>query len=225
MTTKPEPSLAEQINSLRWFHQIDFGNGLLSPGWIGADKIRRMAKMIYDRPITGKSVLDIGCWDGAYSIEAVRRGASRVLATDHFVWQPDSWGDRRCFELARAHLAPSIEDMDIDVTDLTPARVGTFDVVLFLGVFYHLRHPFAVLEQVAALAKEVLVVESRIIAPLSRRPFMRFYPGTELDGDPTNWWAPNRACMEAMLRDLGFRRIKFQRPDRRFRRGMFHAER
>jgi tRNA (mo5U34)-methyltransferase len=70
-----------------------------------------MAELIYDRPITGRSVLDIGCWDGAYSIEAVRRGASRVLATDHFVWH-EGWGDRRCFELARAHLAPSIEVMD-----------------------------------------------------------------------------------------------------------------
>jgi tRNA (mo5U34)-methyltransferase len=223
-TPIPPADLAEQVNALPWFHQIDFGNGLLSPGRIRADKIRRMAGLIYDRTIAGKSVLDIGCWDGAYSIEAVRRGAGRVLATDHFVWH-EGWGDRRCFELARARLAPSIEDMDIDVTELSVERVGTFDIVLFLGVFYHLRHPFQVLEQVAALAKEMLVVESRIIAPLSRRPFMRFYPGRELDGDPTNWWAPNRACMEAMLRDLGFRRIVFRRPDYRLRRGMFHAER
>jgi tRNA (mo5U34)-methyltransferase len=217
-------TLAEQVKALPWFHQIDFGNGLLSPGRIRADKIRRMAGLIYDRPVVGKSVLDIGCWDGAYSIEAVRRGASRVLATDHFVWH-EGWGDRRCFDLARAYLAPSIEVMDIDVTELSAARVGTFDLVLFLGVFYHLRHPFAVLERVAEVAREVLVVESRIVAPLSRRPCMRFYPGPELDGDPTNWWAPNRPCMEAMLRDLGFRRVTFRRPDYRFRRGMFHAER
>ncbi len=219
-----DPDLHARVHGMRWFHQIDFGNGLVSPGWIGLDKIRRMADLIFDRPIEGKSVLDIGCWDGAYSIEAARRGASRVLATDHFVWH-EGWGDRRCFDLAREHLAPSIEAMDIDVTELSVERVGTFDTVLFLGVFYHLRHPFQVLEHVAALAREVLVVESRIIAPFSRRPFMRFYPGAELDGDPTNWWAPNRACMEAMLRDLGFRRIVFRRPDRRLRRGMFHAER
>lgn len=225
MTQLAPDELRTAINAHRWFHQIDFGNGIVSPGWIGLDKIERMAKLIYDRPLAGKTVLDIGCWDGAYSVEAVRRGAARVLATDHFAWHGDGWGDRRCFELTRAHLAPSIEAMDIDVTGLSPETVGTFDTVLFLGVFYHLRHPFQVLEQVAALAREVLVVESRIIAPCSRRPFMRFYPGRELDGDPTNWWAPNRACMEAMLLDLGFRRVKFTRPDRRFRRGMFHAER
>lgn len=184
-----------------------------------------MSRLIFDRPIQGKTVLDIGCWDGAYSIEAARRGAARVLATDHFAWAPESWGDRRCFELARAALAPQIEALDADLPDLTPDRIGTFDVVLFCGVLYHLRHPFLALEQVAQLAKEVLVVESRIIAPLSRRPFMRFYPGKELDNDPTNWWAPNRACVEAMLQSLGFRKVRFTRPDRRFRRGLFHAER
>jgi tRNA (mo5U34)-methyltransferase len=228
-TASPVPqtadrTLAERVHALPWFHEIDFGNGLLSPGRIRADKIRRMSRLIFDRPIASKSVLDIGCWDGAYSIEASRRGAGRVLATDHFVWH-EGWGDRRCFELARERLAPTVEDMDIDASDLSVERVGCFDLVLFLGVFYHLRHPFAVLERIAALAGELLVVESRLIAPLSRRPLMRFYPGRELDGDPTNWWAPNRACMEAMLRDLGFTQITFCRPDYRFRRGLFHASR
>jgi predicted nicotinamide N-methyase len=78
---------------------------------VSTELVAAAAYPVYDRPITGRSVLDIGCWDGAYSIEAVRRGASRVLATDHFVWH-EGWGDRRCFELARAHLAPSIEVMD-----------------------------------------------------------------------------------------------------------------
>lgn len=214
----------QEVDALPWFHQVDFGGGVVSPGRIRLDKIRRMSKLIFDRPITGKTVLDIGCWDGAYSIEAARRGAARVLATDHFVWR-SSWGDRRCFDLARTCLAPEIEVLDVDVPDLSVERVGTFDVVLFLGVFYHLRDPISTLERVAALATEVLVVESRIIAPFSRRPMMRFYPGAELDGDPTNWWAPNRACLDAMLRDLGFRTITFRRPDRRFRRGMFHAQR
>ncbi|CAH2602967.1 putative enzyme [Rhodovastum atsumiense] len=224
MDVDADGDFTRQVNALRWFHQIDFGNGVLSPGVIKAPKIRRMAKLIFDRPLAGRSVLDIGCWDGAYSIEAVRRGAARVLATDHYVWH-EGWGDRRALDLARSRLAPQIEVLDAPVEALTEERVGRFDIVLFCGLFYHLRHPFAALEQVATLAKEVLVVESRIVAPFSRRPFMRFYPGAELDGDPTNWWAPNRACMEALLRDLGFRHIRFRRPDWRWRRGMFHAER
>jgi tRNA (mo5U34)-methyltransferase len=224
MDSETGPDLAQQVNALRWFHQIDFGNGVLSPGWIKASKIRRMGNLIFDRPLAGKSVLDIGCWDGAYSIEAVRRGARRVLATDHYVWH-EGPGDRRAMDLARTRLAPQIEVLDAPVEDLTVDRVGQFDIVLFCGVFYHLRNPLALLEQVATLATEVLVVESRIIAPFSRRPFMRFYPGAELDGDPTNWWSPNRACMVAMLRDLGFPRVTFRRPDWRWRRGMFHAHR
>ncbi len=219
-----QQDLVAQINALPWFHQIDFGNGILSPGSIKASKIARTARAIFDRPITGKSFLDIGCWDGAYSIEAVKRGASRVLATDHFVWNGGP-GDRRSFELARQHVAPSIEVKELPVEALSVESVGQFDVVLFSGVFYHLRHPFYVLEEVAKLAKEVLIVESRLIGRFTWWPYMRFFPGSELEGDPTNWWAPNRVCMEAMLRDLGFRTIKFQRTDYRWRRGMFHAER
>lgn len=225
-STQPplDPATVAEINALRWFHQIDFGHGVLSPGYIKLSKLRRVQSIVFDRPITGKSLLDIGCWDGAQSIEAIRRGASRVLATDHFVWH-DSWGDRRCLELARQHLAPQIEVMDIDVPDLTVERVGTFDVVLFLGVFYHLRNPFAGLEQVAKLAKELLVMETRLLRWPMRHPYMRFWPGATLDNDSSNWWTPNVVCVKEMLRDLGFRRIKMRYADWRYRRGIFHAER
>lgn len=171
--------------------------------------------------MAGKSVLDIGCRDGAYSLAAMRRGAARVLATDHYAWYGGP-GDRRAFELVREHLAPTIEAMDAPAEELTEDRIGTFDVVLFMGVFYRLRHPFAVLEQLAKLAREVLVAESRITSALIPWPVMRFHPGT-FENDPTNWWTPNRSCMEALLRDVGFSGIRFSRPDRRFRRGIFHA--
>jgi tRNA (mo5U34)-methyltransferase len=97
--------------------------------------------------------------------------------------------------------------------------------VLFLGVFYHLRHPFAGLEQIAVLATDVLVVETRITQQLNPKPVMQFHPGSLLDGQRTNWWTPNPACMIALLRDLGFNRVDFSRPDRQFKRGMFHAYR
>ncbi len=214
--------LRRQVGALRWFHSIDFGNGLISPGGISRSKIEQCSTIVFGRVnVTGKNVLDIGCYDGAYSIEAVKRGASRVRATDHWVWHhhPDT---RKCFDLARVHLAPSIEVLDIDVADISVERLGSFDVVLFMGVFYHLRHPFEALECVANIASECLVVETRLLQTLTHKPIMRFYPGSELDGDPTNWWAPNRACVEAMLRDLGFRRIMFTYW-RWWRRGIFHA--
>jgi tRNA (mo5U34)-methyltransferase len=216
-------ALQDEIDALRWFHQIDFGNGVLSPGWIKKSKVERVTRTLFTMPLAGKSVLDIGCWDGAYSLAAARLGASRVLATDHFAWSDRCWGDRRAFELMRTHLAPSIEVMDIDLPDLSVDRIGTFDIVLFLGVFYHLRHPLETLERVAALAGECLVLETHLMRTLTSKPVMRFLPRKELNGDDTNWWLPNRACVEAMLRDVGFTRITMKHPDYRRRRGIFHA--
>ena len=72
---------------------------------------------------------------------------------------------------------------------------------------------------------DCLVLETHLIRFPWWKPYMRFYPGTELGKDPTNWWGPNRACIEAMLRDLGFSEIKFRHPDYRMRRGIFHARR
>lgn len=216
--------LRDEINRLIWFHQLDFGNGVVSPGGIKLSKIARQSNIIFNTPLAGKSVLDIGCWDGAYSIEAMRRGASRVLATDHFVWHHQPNG-RRPFDIACQLLAPSIEARDIDVPELSVETVGQFDIVLFCGVFYHLRNPFEALERIAKIATECLVLETHLIRFPWWRPYMRFWPGSELSNDPTNWWSPNRVCVEAMLRDVGFKRIEFRHPDYRRRRGIFHARR
>ena len=227
MTPSERAELEHEIARFRWFHQIDFGDGVLAPGWIRAGKIRRMVRALFDRPLAGKSVLDVGCWDGAYSIAAARLGASRVLATDHHAWT-EGPGDRGAFELARSRLAPAIEVLDIAVEDLTVERVGQFDVVLFAGVFYHLRNPIAALHQLAPIARELFILESRLCgipSQLTTKPLLRFYPGSELDNDPTNWWAPNPACMKALMRDAGFGHLRFSRPDRRFRRGIVHGER
>src|SRR5262249_5709479 len=128
-------------------------------------------------------------------------------------------------DLVHTHIVPSIESRDIDVSDLSVETVGQFDIVLFCGVFYHLRNPFEALERVARIATDCLVVETHLIRFPWWRPYMRFYPGTELHRDPTTWWGPNRLCIEAMLRDLGFTRITFRHPDYRRRRGIFHARR
>jgi len=158
--------------------------------------------------INGRTFLDVGCWDGFNSIEANRLGASRVLATDKFAWSPQCWGRREAFDLARNYLAPDIEMMEIDIPELTPDKVGVFDVVLFAGVLYHLRHPFAGLEHISRLVGKCLIVETHVDALDIPRPAMIFYPTNELANDPTNWWGPNYACVEAMLRDVGFQKIE-----------------
>lgn len=215
--------LRQQINNLPWHHQIDFGDGILSPGNTKIEVLRAQADIYFRVGIEGKSFLDIGCWDGFNSFEAKRRGASRVLATDHFAWSDQCWGDRRSFELARAHLAPDVQVMDVDLPGLVPARVGQFDVVLFAGVFYHLRHPLYVLENVANVATYAFIVETHLDAVNQDRPMMVFYPGRELADDPTNWWGPNPQCVKAMLHDIGFPRVEYTPHPIYANRGIFHG--
>jgi tRNA (mo5U34)-methyltransferase len=150
------------------------------------------------------TVLDIGAWDGFFSFECERRGAARVVAADYYSWQGSGWGTKAGFTLAREALGSRVEDIDIDVMDLSPSRVGVFDVVLFLGVLYHLRHPFLALERIAPLARRQLIVETVIDMVGFARPAMALYPTRELNNDPTNWWAPNIPAMRAMLESVGF---------------------
>jgi tRNA (mo5U34)-methyltransferase len=217
--------LVRKINSYPWHHQIDFGNGILSPGNTKIEVLRAQGEIYFRDQLWGKTVLDIGCWDGFNSFEAKRRGASRVLATDHFAWSDRCWGKREAFELARAHLAPDVEVMDIDLPDLTSEGVGRFDLVLFCGVFYHLRHPFFILERISQLVNRIIVVETHLDALNETRPAMIFYPGPELANDPTNWWGPNPPCVMAMLRDLGFSPVKFTQHPMYPNRGIFHGYR
>lgn len=198
---------------------------MVTPGQISLSILRAQAAIYFRQGVEGRTVLDIGTWDGFNAIEAVRRGASRVLATDHWVWQHHEWATSATIELARDRLAPILEIADIDVPDLSPERVGTFDVVLFCGVLYHVRHPLRTLEGVARLATDTLIVETHLDARHSQRPTMVFYPSTELNGDGSNWWGPNRPCVEAMLRDVGFRTVEFIASPAARNRGIFRARR
>src|SRR6185295_7335307 len=139
-----------------------------------------------------------------FSFEAERRGAARVLATDSFCWGQGGWGTKAGFELARRALHSRVEDLEIDPMDLSPERVGTFDVVLFIGVLYHMRHPLLALERVASVTRELAIVDTHVAMTDLDRPVMLFYPNNELNDDWTNWWGPNPAAVEAMLGTVGF---------------------
>jgi len=112
------------------------------------------------------------------------------------------------FNLARAVLSSRVEDIELEVLDITPERIGRFDLVLFLGVLYHMKHPFLALERVFSVTKEHLILETHIHEGLARHPAMVFYPGATLSADSTNWWGPNSRAVLAMLREVGFREAK-----------------
>jgi tRNA (mo5U34)-methyltransferase len=206
-------ALERAIAQIGWFHRIDLGDGMVTPGV--DDSPGRLARLALPDDLTGKSVLDVGAWDGFYSFECERRGADQVVAVDSFSWNGPGWGTKAGFELAREVLGSNVQDREMEVVDLAPETVGVFDVVLFSGVLYHLRHPLLALERLATVTGELLIVETEVDLVGHGRPAMAFYPADELNHDPTNWWAPNPSALLAMMRDVGFTRLQVMRaPDR-----------
>jgi tRNA (mo5U34)-methyltransferase len=205
------PELRAAAARVNWFHSIELAPGLVTPG--RADTKQQIPRL-HLPDLTGKTVLDVGAWDGFFSFEAERRGAARVVALDTFSWQARGEGTGKAgFELARRTLGSKVEDVEVDVMDISPETVGgAFDVVLFLGVLYHLRHPFAAIEKLRSVTNELLILETHVDLVGARRPAMAFYPGFELENDWTNWWGPNSAAVVGMLEQAGFADAKRVHP-------------
>lgn len=202
-----------------WFHDLDLKGVRTAPDhflWgYPANKFKRFAHVV-PADLTGRTVLDIGCNAGFYALEMKRRGAARVLGIDF---------DDRYLEQAR--FAAEVEGLEIEFRKLSVYDVGAlgerFDLVIFMGVFYHLRHPLLALDLIHEhVAKDLLLFQSLqrgSDAVLEPQPDYDFADTQPFDapgwprlhfierryaGDPTNWWAPNRACSAAMLRSAGF---------------------
>jgi tRNA (mo5U34)-methyltransferase len=184
----------------KWWHQIELPDGSVTPG---KDRSAEKLAGLHLPDLTGKTVLDVGAYDGYFSFAAERLGAARVVALDSYVWRQPL--GKAGFEYVRDVLGSLVEDVEMDVLDISPERVGEFDVVLFLGVLYHMRHPLLALERVAAVTKQQLVVETLIDMTFLRSPSVAFYPW-DMEGDATNWWGPNRAAVLGMLEMVGFRK-------------------
>jgi tRNA (mo5U34)-methyltransferase len=202
-----------------WFHNMDLGGVWTAPDHFLGDypgvKFRGFAHALPE-DLTGKSVLDIGCNGGFYSIEMKKRGAARVLGID---FDEDY--------LAQARFAAEVTGHDIEFRQLSVYDVGAlgerFDVVIFMGVLYHLRHPLLALDLIHEhVAGDILIYQSlqrgsAQIDPVPQNadfwdtamfdspgyPKLHFIEH-EYSNDPTNWWAPNAACSAAMLRSAGF---------------------
>ena len=166
---------------------------------------RRLRLLRIPRDLTGWTVLDIGAWHGYFSFECERRGADRVLAVDSYAW--DRFGMEE-FLAARARLGSSVEHRRADVHELDAAEIGQFDLVLLLGVFYHLRNPLAALERVAGVTKRLLICETHVLLPFvhERYPLVPFFPGDEgAEEKPYELCAmPTLAALGQMLQSVGF---------------------
>jgi tRNA (mo5U34)-methyltransferase len=185
-----------------WWHSIDFGDGVVSKGQITPDGHRFIASF-FPNDLNGKTVLDVGAWDGYYSFECEKRGA-QVTAIDTNMHMRGHKG----FEVAKQLLCSQVEHYEMDFLDVSDKLNKTFDVVLFLGVLYHLKDPLLALEALYKITDEVLILETHYIELGDDTPLMRFYPGTELNNDPTNWWGPNIAAVVSMLEVAGFKDVE-----------------
>jgi tRNA (mo5U34)-methyltransferase len=199
------------------FHSpFDFGNGLVTrPPHVARRFRRRMRLLRIPDDLTGKTVLDIGAWDGYFAFEFERRGAKRVLAIDSYAWTPRPEGFPRgleCFLLAREFLNSKVDHQRLDVHDLTPAAIGTFDLVFCAGVLYHMRHPLLALEKIRSVTAGQLILETHQLIPAMHEhvPLIRFFPGDE---DAPRLKAPGgfptRAWISQALLTAGFGRHHF----------------
>jgi len=190
-----------------WWHSFELPDGRRIEGVNSVESLRlRLSHFPLPEDLRGARVLDIGAWDGWFTFEMERRGAEVVAV--------DCWDNPR-FRQIRAALNSRADYRILDVYDLTPATVGRFDIVLFMGVLYHLKHPLLALERVCALTTNLACVDSFILKPehhpgeiLTERPLMEFFEVDELGGQTDNWCAPNLACLMAMCRTAGFARVE-----------------
>jgi tRNA (mo5U34)-methyltransferase len=188
-----------------WFQKVELFPGYSSPGW---DDPAENKLPYYGLPedLTGMRVLDIGCAEGFFSFEAERRGAREVIGIDSF---SDSV---RRFNIVKEARQSNATAFLMNVYDLEPKRLGTFDLVLFYGVFYHLKHPQLALERIRSVCTGTLIFQTHeLVDPaLQDTPYGRFYPHGMLSGvqgehyDATVFWLMNESCCVGMLDHVGF---------------------
>jgi len=205
-----DAELLTRMQSFHWWHSIALRPGLTTFG--GKTELilaQEEEALLSPFNLQGRSVIDVGAWNGHFSFAAKRRGAARVLATDSYIWTHPVWRGREAFDLARAELGLDIEAALVDPPAITEA-LGQFDVVLFLGVFYHLYDPIDALARLRGITRQLLLVETHMDLADEARPGMVFYPGATLNQDATNWWGPNPAVMLHLLLQMGFTRIFYR---------------
>jgi tRNA (mo5U34)-methyltransferase len=232
MTTPAD--LQAQADALEWYHSIDLGNGVVTKG-VG---VQDTGSEIF-ADLRGRTVLDIGAWDGKFSFLAEKCGASRVVALDHYAWgvdfqargaywnecieqgvlpdhsrdetdfwQPDLPG-RRGFDFAKAALGSEVEPVVADFQKVDLETLGRFDVVLYLGVLYHMKEPLTCLERVRAVTKEVAVIETEAVhlQGLEHEALLQFHAGMSLRVDFGNWYVFTIQALHNLCRAAGFTQV------------------
>ena len=224
-----------------WWHSIQLTPEIVTPGHKTPDLLEKELASLKIPPLSGKAVLDIGAWDGFYSLMAERMGAEKIVALDHYVWsidwkeaweqveeskrtgkilshweslqrvwKPESLPGKKGFNTVTEILQSKVESIVADFMTADLNALGQFDVVFFLGVLYHMQNPLESLKKLSQVTKELAIIETEAIAlpGFENYALAEFYETDELNGDPSNWWAPNLKALSGMCRAAGFSRIE-----------------
>ena len=224
-----------------WWYSIDLGDDVVTPGEKPADWLAIELEALHLPDLQGRTVLDIGAWDGFMSFEAERRGASRVVALDHYVWaldlpeqqrywlecrrlgvapqpyhelprlwHPETLPGKAGFDTAKAALNSNVESIVADFMEMDVESLGTFDVVLYLGVLYHVEAPIEALRRVYTVTGELAIIATQavVVPGCEHIALWEFFGSSELNADVSNWWAPNEKALHDLCSSAGFRELE-----------------
>ena len=212
-TLTPHDIAARIASVPHWYHRIEVAPGVFTPGITDSATYRPFIVPFEDWH--GTRVLDLGTRDGYWAFEFEKLGAE-VVAVDYMPLEGTG------FAVAADLLGSKVEYVQANLYDLRPEVHGTFDLVLFLGLLYHLPDPLGAINRIRRLSRDRMVLETQSmdravlladgsfasldqLAPaLKDLPLMQFYPGDSLNNDFTNYWAPNLACLKGMLVESNF---------------------
>ena len=200
-------ALQARIDAVDWYHEFDFGDGLAAKSRT-PDAAEHRAVWDFTRAhldtidFEGKTVLDIGAWDGYWSIYAEQRGARHVLATDDCT---QNWSDGSGIHLVKELTGSSMEiNQNVSVYRLEELK-QTFDVILFLGVYYHLFDPFYAFTQLRKCchAKTVIVIDGPITYGLPENAALMNF------ADHSCEWLPTIGALRKLLQVTYFNEVRY----------------
>ncbi|MBA2420158.1 MAG: methyltransferase domain-containing protein [Thermoleophilaceae bacterium] len=210
-----------------WYHTIDLGAGVVTPGWFD---LRPIVDRMPWPDVRGRRCLDVGTYDGFLAFELERRGAAHVVALDipdhrDWDWPPDQrahGGEHLArlagpekgagFAVAREALGSGVEKVDMSAYELSPERVGTFDVVVCGSLLLHLRDPLRALEAIRGVCAGEFMSSEQVALGLSLAHPRRPLATLDGSGPRLQWWVPNAAGHRRMLFSAGFEILRHTGP-------------
>lgn len=193
-------SVSAALQRYRFYHVIDLGDGLETPGYREFVPAQRLvAQILHRTSLRGKRVLDVGCRDGLFCFLAERLGASEVVGIDNDL-------SVAATEFLIPHFKSQVKMVELNAYDLSPDKLGTFDVVIFAGVLYHLRYPFWALRQIRSVMRDdaLLIIETGVVDSWNRHPVLHCPTGGASPYEPTSVTFFNEKGLVDTLATIGF---------------------